>query len=105
VTRRLRDHPAAARELLAAIEWYHRERAGLGGQLLAAIDEAIGTIVTWPMSAPALPGWDRDPGVRVKNVRAFPYRIIFLPRDTEIFIVAYAHARRRPNYWADRLDA
>lgn len=35
-------------------------------------------------------------------LRRFPYSIIYYLRNTELRVVAIAHHRRRPEYWAGR---
>jgi hypothetical protein len=36
-------------------------------------------------------------------LRRFPYAVVFLELETEIRILAFAHKRRRPAYWQQRL--
>jgi hypothetical protein len=103
MTPRPSEHPAATEELVAAIEWYHRQRAGLGRELYGALTAAVDTIMMWPAAAPVLPGWHGLPVVRSKHVEVFPYRIIYIATDADIAMVAYAHMRRRPGYWKQRL--
>ncbi len=33
----------------------------------------------------------------------FPYSIIFRVDSDRIYVIAVAHAKRRPGYWKDRL--
>lgn len=33
----------------------------------------------------------------------FPFTMIYAFNDEVIFIVAFAHNRKRPNYWKDRI--
>jgi plasmid stabilization system protein ParE len=33
----------------------------------------------------------------------FPYSIVYLDWQDEVFIVAVAHAKRRPGYWKSRI--
>jgi hypothetical protein len=37
----------AADELIEALEWYERQRFGLGHEFRSAIDEAMGRLLTW----------------------------------------------------------
>lgn len=98
-----REHQAAHEELFAAAQWYDNQRGGLGDDLLDAVDAAIDGLREWPNSAPRLAGWDAEPIIRAMGVRDFPYRIIYFFRDDELVILAYAHERRDPGYWASRL--
>lgn len=42
--------------------------------------------------------------VRSASVKVFPYRVIYYLTDTSVVIVAYAHNRRKPDYWQHRLQ-
>lgn len=54
-------------------------------------------------AAPLYRGRRRLPQVRRKSVDGFPYGIIYFVRDETLTVVAYAHSKRRPNYWQGRL--
>ncbi|MFT3852131.1 MAG: hypothetical protein QM733_05260 [Ilumatobacteraceae bacterium] len=41
--------------------------------------------------------------VRSKKIETYPYRIVYYVRDEEVVTDAYAHERRRPAYWANRV--
>jgi hypothetical protein len=41
-------------------------------------------------------------GRRRFSLRRFPYSVIYYLRDDELRVVAIAHHRQRPGYWADR---
>lgn len=34
-------------------------------------------------------------------VRPFPYHVIYLLEEGDLYIVAFAHERRQPGYWKD----
>jgi len=36
-------------------------------------------------------------------VAGFPFDVIYLVIDKQIYVIACAHERRRPRYWSDRL--
>lgn len=38
-----------------------------------------------------------------EHLGKFPYQLIYVVREGEIFVLAYAHEARRPGYWAHRL--
>jgi toxin ParE1/3/4 len=42
-------------------------------------------------------------GTRRVLLKKFPFFIIYLDWEDEVYIVAVAHAKRRPAYWASRL--
>lgn len=99
-----REHPEARDELRDAANWYESEPPGLGEDFYDAIDETLRHIVDWPHSAPVFPGWTDTPVVRSMPVQLFPYRVLYYVTDTSAVILAYAHYRRAPGYWQDRLD-
>ncbi|HSC08378.1 MAG TPA: type II toxin-antitoxin system RelE/ParE family toxin [Steroidobacteraceae bacterium] len=90
--------PASA-ELADAIRWYEQQRAGLGGELLDAITEAVDPIRTHPEIG--VPRRTRRP-TRQLLVNRFPYNVVYRIRDDNIYVVAVAHTSRRPDYWEHR---
>lgn len=97
--------PKAEAELMEAVLYYESQRPELGRELLGHITMAENRAA-------------RNPGryriVRRKGqlaarriiVERFPYALIFtayLP--SELRIIALAHFKRRPNYWASRLQS
>lgn len=97
--RRLKLLSAARAEIRAAMLWYESRQRGLGGELIAVIDEALEKIARQPEVAPR---WRADRPYRKQAVRRFPYIIFFELDDDVITIVAVAHQRRRPGYWLGR---
>jgi hypothetical protein len=43
------------------------------------------------------------PPVRRALVRKFPYAVVFITHADAIHVLAYAHVKRRPLYWAHRI--
>jgi hypothetical protein len=104
VTEKHPEHPEAGAELFAAAEWYEQAQPGLGHALFAAVKDAIEAIELYPDGWALFPGWSRLPALRTKGTARFPYRVVYFIRDGEPVILAYAHAKRRPGYWAHRVD-
>lgn len=98
-----REHPAAVAEFDAAVAWYEEREIGVGLSLIDRASQARQDIAEWPEAAQPFPGWRREPLVRSKSIRGFPYRIVYFVHGGEIVIVAYAHERRRPGYWKRRI--
>lgn len=98
-----REHPAAREEYLDAVAWHDDQEPGLGERLADRLDDAVDFIRQWADAAPPYGGRRRHPIVRSKRVDGFPYRVVYFVRDAEVVVVAYAHERRRPGYWRDRL--
>ena len=89
----------ASTELAAAVRWYERQRAGLGSELCDAIGTTIDLIRTHPEIGAIRPG--RLPSHQIA-VHGFPYRVVYRIREHDLYVVAIAHMRRRPDYWKHR---
>jgi saccharopine dehydrogenase-like NADP-dependent oxidoreductase len=91
-------HPQARADLLAAVEYYERESWGLAGRFSAEMERLVAEV-------------GANPGVFHvfrKSVRRhfgghFPYAVIYVERADVVQILAFAHFKRRPGYWVDRL--
>ncbi|MGD0293028.1 MAG: type II toxin-antitoxin system RelE/ParE family toxin [Terracidiphilus sp.] len=93
----LQIHEAARREANQATIWY-AERSipsarRFRDELLAGFVSAATTPLLYP---PYLHG------TRRVLLKRFPYFIVFFDWQDEIYIVAVAHAKRRPGYWKRR---
>ena len=92
--------PEAGEDLLAAAAWYEDQRAGLGDELLSAIDEILERVAAAPLSYPR----DRfDERTRRALVARFPYSVVFVVHGDEVRVVAFVHAKRLPDYWTKRV--
>jgi toxin ParE1/3/4 len=95
-----RFHDAADAELTEAVAYYDGKALGLGDRFLAEVKSATRLIEKYPEIAAIV-----DLGVRAKILDRFPYSLMYVVDETELFILAVAHHSRRPAYWADRLPA
>jgi toxin ParE1/3/4 len=91
-------HDKASTEFDEAAAWYERQRAGLGRQFEAAVEQAIRRICENPLVGACY----RTTKVRYVLVRRFPYVVYCFERSDVIQITAVAHGRRRPGYWRQR---
>ncbi|MFL0411326.1 hypothetical protein ACH0AH_09120 [Microbacterium paludicola] len=98
------EHPEAGAELFAAAERLEEAQPGLGHALFASVREAISAIERYPHAWPPLTGWDREPVVRAKSTKRFPFRVVYVVHEGAPVILAYAHERQRPGYWRRRYD-
>ena len=92
-------------ELIEAEKWYDKQRLGLGREFRTAIDEAMERLVRAPLAASPIGNVSALSGARRVFVRRFPYSIVFVEHGEDLWVVAFAHNRRRPGYWRDRLGA
>jgi len=86
-----------------AARWYEMHRAGLGVDFLDAVDTAVAGIAERPRIGSKVPGIS-DLTIRRRPVRRFPYHVVYLELADRLQILAIAHDRRRPAYWAGRLS-
>lgn len=93
----------AEEELFEAEDWYESQKEGLGPAFRSAIDEAMGLLVENPVPATAAMPSDSPTELRRVFVKRFPFSVVFMERGDELWILAFAHHRRRPGYWRDRL--
>jgi len=90
--------PEADRELTAGALFYAREgSAEVALAFIAEYERVLELLCTHPeLGAPWRNGRRRFP------VRKFPYSIVYYVRGEEIRVIALAHHRRKPSYWAAR---
>lgn len=98
------QHPDAERELAASAEWYERREDGVGYELLRAAHAAVRSILDPSVQWGFYRGRRTDPQVYSRSIAGFPIDVIFLRTESAVFVIAYAPERRRPGYWAGRLD-
>lgn len=87
--------PAAARELIEASEHYEGQLSGLGSAFAAEVERRCALLVELTSIGEKL-----DSIHRRLPLRRFPYAIIFRHDEHVIRVVAIAHRRRKPRYWA-----
>ena len=89
----------ASLELAEAVRWYEERQRGLGARLFDAVARTFDTIERYPEAGS--PRRSR-PAARQLTVRGFPYVVVYRVRPKDVYVVAVAHAKRRPEYWKDR---
>jgi plasmid stabilization system protein ParE len=85
-------------EFRAAASYYEAQRAGLGDDFAAEVEQAAQRIAQTPQAFPP----HGSAGFRKCLLRRFSYTIFFLELPDRIWIAAVAHQRRRPGYWSLR---
>jgi plasmid stabilization system protein ParE len=98
----IRVDAAARAELRAAARWYDRQRAGLGRELIAAVDEAMQRMSRLGPDCRPVYGVDPELGARRVRTKRFPYAVVFIEQPKAIRVVAIMHERLRPGYWQER---
>ena len=95
---RIRQHPAATAELDEALDWYAQRNPRAAEALWREVQHARALVIALPRAAPAI-----SPHARRLVLHGYPYDIIYCLAGEEILVVAYAHHKRRPGYWRERL--
>ncbi len=96
--RPIRTAKLASEELTAAVQWYERQRLGLGGEFFDAILGTIDRISETPEAGSSF----RTLDARRMLVAGFPYQIVYRINADAIRLLAFAHLRRRPDFWRHR---
>lgn len=90
--------PIAEIELRQAVDFYNKERSGLGFEFLARIKESAEKIVDFPNA------WKKiSKNSRVCNLRGYPYSLIYHKMKEEILIIAVMHNSKDPESWENRI--
>ncbi|MCA9206004.1 MAG: hypothetical protein KDA59_23285 [Planctomycetales bacterium] len=84
-------------EFEASALWYSDRSATAARRFCVAIDNALASISLEPDRFALV-----DDRHRACSVAEFPFQIVFRCSQNLIFVVAIAHAKRRPGYWRDR---
>lgn len=93
--------PPALEELDEAARWYEERRIGLGAEFVDAVETTARSLARWPEAgSPIAPAGDRR--FRRAPVEGFPYYLPYRVVDEVVEVLAVAHDRRRPKYWAAR---
>ena len=94
---RTRFSSAAEKDLLAAQEWYARQRPGLDLSFRDELDRTLAQIRAHPASFPIL-----HEKIRRANLRRFPYGVFYVVRVDHVFILGVIHHSRHPSRWKSR---
>jgi plasmid stabilization system protein ParE len=91
-------HPEARQEYLGILRDYMLVSKPVARRFQESVVHAVKLISAGPEQWPTF-----DSPVRFLRLRRFPYVLYFEPlSEKRIQVLAVAHYRRRPGYWADR---
>ena len=90
--------PLPLKSLPEAGQFYEGRAPELGRRFLDTVEQTTESLA----ENPAL-GSPSSTTVRSLRVPQFPYAIVYRVESDRLFIVAVAHLRRRPKYWAGRV--
>jgi len=96
--KQIQVHPAAKIEIKGALEWYWKRSEFAALSFDSELKETFRASRRNPLAcSPYLRGTKRA------MVHRYPYSVVFRELPRKIQIIAVAHAKRRPNYWLNRL--
>jgi plasmid stabilization system protein ParE len=81
-------------DLAAAYGWYEGQRAGLGEDFLAEIEESLDTIERFPEMFAQVHG-----EVRRAMVSRFPYAVFYRIEREQVVVLTVLHTARDPRLW------
>jgi toxin ParE1/3/4 len=90
-------HPRAEEDAAAAYRWYLERNPMIAEIFFAELDAAMEHIARNPRRWPRL----RD-SYRRYLLGRFPFSVVYRERPGHVEVVAIAHHRKRPAYWAQR---
>lgn len=93
-------HREAKAELDAEISYYNHIRDGLGDEFVNEVEKTFRRIQKMSRTGTPLAN-----GFRRMRVERFPFWVIYREEKDRIWIIAIEHGRRRPGYWARRMDS
>ena len=93
-----RLHPDAALEHEEQVTYYEERRVGLGARYHSAMMLAVNSACRTPLRFKVV----RHPNIRKVSLRGFPFSVVYREVDDVVQVLAVAHHRREPGYWARR---
>lgn len=95
---RIVTHPAAVRELDAALEW---SRSVFGERTAARLRRRFDQVGLLLMRQPSI-GTVAAGQTRKLRLGKFPYSLVYRASGDVITVLAVAHQSRKPGYWQGR---
>jgi len=93
----IKQHPSAKAEFLNSFRRYHAESVQAAEGFLEQYESALNAILKSPEGHTLT-----SKGRRWRLLQNYPYKVIYEFIGNTIWVVAVAHVKRRPNYWAGR---
>lgn len=90
---------AARAEHLDEVAFYEGRLPGLGADYLAEFEAVMVRICATPDFFPRIGESD----IRKAGLKRFPFHVIYRAEPAHIVVLAVAHQRRHPAYWARRV--
>jgi len=91
-------HPEATREFQHSARYYRTISDQLSSRFIREIEESLRAIAASPELYPF-----RFAPARAKQLKVFPFFVVYFAEDDRITVLAVAHMKRRPGYWRSRM--
>ena len=95
---RVRFHDEARAELIHEVEFYTNINRKLGERFDQSVKAAVDLAAQFPEA-----GSPHFHGTRRTFTKKFPFSVVYLSFEGEIFVVALAPDSRKPRYWRSRV--
>lgn len=93
--------PSAEVELLREVTYYSKGRTGTGVRFQAEAEVEAAVLRARGHPSGGAPSFK---GTRSMLVKGFPFSVVYRPAAHEVLVVAIAAHRKRPHYWAERIE-
>ena len=90
----------AEAELREAVKYYEGKRPALGLDFAHEAENVVESIRHSPERWPV-----RADGTRRCLLSRFPYIVVYVLLNEQIWVIAFAHCKRQPGYWSTRVPA
>ncbi len=97
---KVRFLPAAELEFIKELAYYSKARPGSAAKFEASVEAAAQMAMRHPQGG--APSYRET---RVFRIKGFPFSLVYRASAQEVLVVAIAPHRKKPNYWAARVDA
>ena len=102
---RVEFHPLAVDEIANAVDWYERQRNGLGVRFLDVVETTVNRASRSPqVGTPVVADQQGSVSVRTMSLGGFPWTLAYEVVGDSIVVLAVFHQRRLPNYWLERSE-
>ena len=105
MTRRIRIDDEALEDFVEAARWYEERKRGRGALFADAAFGKVEALSSFPDAGVPVQGVSGALLARQVRLLRYPYLVVYAVADNEIRVVAFAHERQQPGYWADRLES
>jgi len=93
---------AAEAEFSDAVAWYRDRDPRVAVRFAAEARETLRRIESFPQITGRVPGISRR-DIRRMPIQKFPYYVVFVILADRLEVVAFAHYKRRPHYFMNRV--